>query len=91
MENYKFIFKPLFFIFNLIFATWLVFVIEEIKPSDFGRYKYLFDEPPALKTKMHKKNHLIKICADYKAGVLDSTELVKRIDMYLASPQENAK
>jgi hypothetical protein len=90
MKRFKFILKPALFIFNLLFATWLVFTIEEIKPTDFGRYEYLFEDPPALKTKKLKKEHLIKICSDYKAGVLDTNELVKKIDMYLALPESAA-
>ena len=87
MKRFKFILKPALFIFNLLFATWLVFTIEEIKPTDFGRYEYLFEDPPALKTKKLKKEHLIKICTDYKTGVLDTNELVRKIDMYLALPE----
>ena len=86
MKNYHFILKPILFIFNLMFATWLVFEIESITPSDFGRYGYLFEDPPALTTKKLKKEHLIKICADYKAGKLDTGALVEQIDMYLALP-----
>lgn len=87
MKNYKFLVKPILFIFNLIFATWLVFAIESVTPSDFGRYGYLFEDPPALTTKKLKKEHLIRICADYKAGKLDTSDLVERIDMYLALPE----
>ena len=87
MKKYRFILKPVLFIFNLIFATWLVFTIEGITPSDFGRYEYLFEDPPALKTKKLKKEHLIKICSDYRAGKIDTTDLVKKIDMYLALPE----
>lgn len=87
MKKYKFILKPALFIFNLIFATWLVFTIEGISPTDFGRYEYLFKDPPALTTKKLKKEHLIKICSDYRKGLIDTTTLVKQIDMYLALPE----
>lgn len=88
MKKYRFILKPALFIFNLLFATWLVFAIEGIKPTDFGRYGYLFEDTPALKTKKLKKQHLVKICSDFKSGKLDTTDLLKRIDMYLALPEK---
>jgi hypothetical protein len=88
MKKYKFIIKPLLFIFNLLFATWLVFAIEDIKPTDFGRYEYLFEDPPAVKTRKQKKEHLIRISSEYRKGIIDTTELVRQIDMYLALPSE---
>ena len=42
MKKYNFLFKPVFFIFNLLFATWLVLKIEEIKPSDFSKRPSFF-------------------------------------------------
>jgi hypothetical protein len=87
MKKYKFLLKPAFYIFSLFFATWLVFKIERIKPSDFGRYKHLFGERPKfIKSKLDKKN-LKKLCIDYKAGVIDSLELERKIDKIL-SPAE---
>jgi len=88
MKKYKFIIKPLLFVFNLLFATWLVFAIEAIKPTDFGRYEYLFEDPPVVKTRKQKKEHLIRISSEYKKGIIDTTELVRQIDMYLALPSE---
>lgn len=49
MKKYNFLFKPLFFIFSLVFATWLVLFIEKISPSDFGKYGHLFDNGPGVK------------------------------------------
>jgi hypothetical protein len=89
MKKYKFILKPLLFICNLLFATWLVFAIEDIKPTDFGRYEYLFEDAPALKTKKLRKEHLIRICSEYRKGIIDTTELVRKIDMYLALPEDS--
>ena len=83
MKNYAFIFKPLFFIFNLIFATWLVFKIETISPSDFGRYSSLFDDPPG--SMGYRKKNLTKIIVDYKKGRLDSIQLAQKIEKYIES------
>lgn len=71
----------MFFIFNLLFATWLVFKIEEISPSDFGRFKSLFDDPPgSIST---RKKNLKKIIVEYKKGTLDSAQLDQKIEKYL--------
>jgi len=64
-------------------------MIEEITPSDFGRYKSLFEDPPRLSPdKMHHKQYLKKLCADYKSGKLDSLELELKLDGYLIAPKE---
>jgi hypothetical protein len=81
MKNYSFLFKPVFFLFNLIFATWLVFKIEAIAPSDFGKYKSLFEDPPG--SMGYKKKQLKKLFVDYKIGKLDSIQLEKRLETYL--------
>ena len=43
MKKYNFLFKPLFFIFSLVFATWLVLYIEKIHPSDLGSLGHMFE------------------------------------------------
>ena len=83
MKNYTFLFKPAFFLFNLIFATWLVFKIEEISPSDFGKYKSLFEDAPG--SVGYKKKRLKKIIIEYKAGKLDSVQLERQLENYLES------
>jgi hypothetical protein len=89
MKEYRFLFKPLFFIFNLLFATWLVFQIEKIHPSDFGKYRSWFEEPPKLNvTKMYKKQMLKKLISDYKKGVLDSVQLDRSLEDYLLKSSE---
>ncbi len=89
MKKYKFIWQPVFFIFNLLFATWLVFQIEEISPSDFGKYKSLFEGPPALTpVKKFTKQYLKQICTDYKTGALDSVQLEQQINRLLTEPKE---
>jgi len=87
MEKYKFLLKPAFFIFNLLFSTWLVFQIEKISPSDFGKYKSIFENPPKP-IPVQKKQELKKLCADYKAGLLDSAGLEQRLDKFLVSQKE---
>jgi len=87
MKKYLFLLKPASFIFNLLFATWLVLHIEKIRPSDFGEYKSLFD-PPTVSTpdKTKSKKYLKQIFFDYKAGKLDSIELELKLDKYLTPP-----
>jgi hypothetical protein len=95
MRDYRFIIKPLFFIFNLLFATWLVFKIETISPSDFGRYKALFESKsptsPALKTdnygtSISDKKFLKNLFYSYHIGLIDSVELDQELDSFFKSP-----
>lgn len=89
MKNYKFLFKPVFFIFSLVFSTWLVLVIEKAQPSDFGRYRYLF-EKSETKPPLHKKRnkqYLKNLISAYKAGVIDSVKLDKQLQIFLESPE----
>ncbi len=86
MKEKLFILKPLFFIFNLIFATWLVFSIEKLSPSDFGKYRSLFDTPePLSPEKMGDKQYLKRVISDYRAGKLDSADVERLLDRYLIS------
>jgi hypothetical protein len=75
LKKYRFLLKPAFFIFNLLFSTWLVFQIEQISPSDFGKYKYIFESPRKLPPAFARKQEIKKLCDQYKAGLLDSTQL----------------
>ncbi len=89
MKKYIFLFKPLLFIFNLFFATWLVFKIEKIRPSDMGRYGYLFEDvPPPSMLKALNKQYLKNLCYDFKNGVVDSLTLDQRIEQLLAKPAQ---
>jgi len=98
MKKYKFLFKPLFFICSLIFSCWLVLIIEQISPSDFGKYESLFKtkthattaivkESAFIKKEEHQnkynKNCIKKICLDYKAGLIDSTKLDEELEIIL--------
>ena len=92
MKKYNFLFKPLFFICSLVFATWLVLFIEKISPSDLGKYESLFNSRPKAMPKeinagtsfMHHKQSLKKICNDYKAGLIDSTKLDQELEKIFA-------
>jgi hypothetical protein len=86
LRKYKFLFKPAFFIFNLFFSTWLVFQIEKIRPSDFGRYRYWFELPDKASIEAARKKHIKKLCDDYKAGLLDSTQFQLQLDKVISRP-----
>lgn len=89
MKNYKFILKPLFFIFNLVFATWLVLQIEKIKPSDFGEYKSIFYTGPKPKfVTQADKHYLKKLCTEYKRGTIDSLKLEKSLEDFLTADED---
>lgn len=96
MKKYNFLFKPFFFICSLLFATWLVLYIEKIRPSDLGKYESMFNStpkpPPKVKSVHHShmndKQIFKKICADYKAGLIDSTKLDQQIEDFLKDQAE---
>ena len=89
MRNYKFIFKPLFFIFNLVFATWLVLKIEKIQPSDFGEYKSIFYSGPKPKiVTISDKEYLRTLCDKFKKGEIDSLKLEKKLEQFLTPDEE---
>jgi hypothetical protein len=85
MKNYKFLFKPVFFIFNLIFATWLVIKIERLQPSDFGRYKYIFEHREARPDQVpqYDKYYLKTLADDYKSGKLDSVAFDIQLEKFI--------
>ncbi|MCE3225901.1 MAG: hypothetical protein K0S32_452 [Bacteroidetes bacterium] len=90
MNKYSFLFKPVFFVFNLIFATWLVLAIEKIQPSDFGKYKSIFDKAPKPKTvTTNDKDYLKALFIKYKTGQLDSLNLEKELDKFVAPVVED--
>ena len=92
MKNYKFLLKPIFFVFNLIFATWLVITIEKIKPSDFGEHKTLFDPAPQPRVVTIKDKDFLKTLAyEYKYGIIDSLKLDQKLGEYLTVPEDDKK
>lgn len=96
MNKYNFLFKPIFFICSLLFATWLVLYIEKINPSDLGKYESLFNSRPKehpeeskiKKSLANDKEHLKQICIDYKEGLIDSTQLDQELEGFLKSSQK---
>jgi hypothetical protein len=92
MKKYKFLLKPIFFIFNLIFATWLVLKIEKIKPSDFGEHKSMFTKAPAPRILTKSDKMVLKtFFMEFKYGLIDTAQLNKKLDKFLASPEEAAE
>lgn len=83
MKDYTFILKPLFFVFSLVFSTWMVLAIEKISPSDFGEYKTLFESQPAPLVKF--SSHYIKhMFGEYKTGKIDSIQLERKLETFLS-------
>lgn len=93
MKKYKFLLKPAFFIFNLIFATWLVLKIEKIQPSDFGRYKGMFESsevrPDPQPETRYDKYYLKKLADDYRSGILDSAGFDLQLEKFIAAANKN--
>jgi hypothetical protein len=92
MKRYKFILKPLFFIFSLLSSSYMVLEIEKISPSDFGRHQRLFvsdPKPAAIPVKsetriyVYSHEYLKNLCFDYKYGIIDSETLDERINTFL--------
>lgn len=83
MRNYSFLLKPIFFIFSLLFATWLVVAIEEISPSDFGQKAAPAQETTGPENVNGRVKHLQNLCAAYKGGIIDSTALYQKLTIFL--------
>ena len=93
MKRYKFLIKPLFYIFSLTASSYMVLVIEKISPSDFGKHQDLFvsSPKPAAAAQVVKldytKEYLKNICFDYKYGIIDSATLDERLSTFLYGTQ----
>lgn len=83
MRNYTFLLKPIFFIFSLLFATWLVIVIEKISPSDFGQKSAPAQKTAIPENKSGNLQYLQNLCTAYKAGTIDSALLNQRLKSFL--------
>jgi hypothetical protein len=85
MKKYTFLVKPVFFIFNLLFATWLVLKIEKLSPSDFGRYKSMFEHTEARPDKVpqYDKYYLKTLVEDYRSGKMDSTMFDLQLEKFI--------
>jgi hypothetical protein len=80
MTKYAFLYKPLFFIFSLFFASALVLYIEKLEPSDFGRYKEIFESGPRKKRVSEADlPWLTNIAYDFKKGKLDTVMLQSKL------------
>ncbi len=89
MKNYAFILKPLFFIFSLIFSTWMMLAIEKISPSDFGEYKSLFeDEYSSVHSFEYHKQNLRQLFLEYKHGEIDSIQMEQKLESFFNSFQK---
>ncbi len=99
MKEYKFLIKPLFYIFNILFATWLVIRIEKLHPSDFGKTKFLFDKSlnpvtiPVQNSSVFKsdKQYLKNLFFDFKAGLIDSLSFDHQLDVFLNTEKKTLK
>jgi hypothetical protein len=90
LKRYSFIFKPLFFIFSLLFATALVLKIEEIQPSDFGERQH-FITPNAKNQDgvLPDKKQLKRLYIEYLSGKIDSTQLLKKLDLLFEETEKS--
>jgi hypothetical protein len=75
-----------------MFATWLVFKVESLQPSDFGRFKSVF-EPVEAKPKnvpQYDKHYLKMLADDYKSGRLDSAMFDLQLDRFIVDASKKA-
>jgi hypothetical protein len=92
MKKYQFLFKPLFFIFNLCFACWLVLKIEKISPSDFGKHRSLFESAPKpaspqnMDSCTYAGKCLRNLAATYKSGLIDDSMFHRELETLLKTP-----
>jgi hypothetical protein len=80
MKKYNFLLKPVFFIFSLFFATWLVIEIEKLSPSDFGEPNQEVPLKMSTTDKFTEQKECLKnICFEFKTGKIDSLKLDKKL------------
>lgn len=84
MKNYTFIFKPLFFVFSLVFSTWMVLAIEKVSPSDFGEYKTLFETQSSPMAKF-SSHYIQQLFLEHKNGTIDSIQLQRKLEMFIGA------
>jgi len=88
-KKYKFLIKPAFYIFSLLFSCWFVLKIEKVSPSNFGRYRSLFENDSKSKINAAKikpqrfRPYLQKLFTAYKTGHIDSTRFEQQFDKFL--------
>lgn len=81
-DKYSFLFKPVFFIFCLLSGSWIVLKIEKLSPSDFGRYKSLFEKEDSILPDQQQKPRLKKLINDYKTGSVDSAMFETKLEEF---------
>ncbi|MDO9184588.1 MAG: hypothetical protein Q7W13_01155 [Bacteroidia bacterium] len=81
--KYNFLLKPLFFIFSLLFASWLVLKIEKLRPSDFGKERYLFENEPVPSVAKYDEQYLKNLFLEYKFGIINSRQLDEKLEFFL--------
>ena len=90
MKRYTFLFKPIFFIFSLLFASWLVLKIEKIRPSDFGKEKLLLENEPVPTVSKYDEQYLKNLFLEYKFGIINSKQLDEKLEFFLKSDSQNS-
>lgn len=94
-NKYSFLFKPAFFIFCLLAGSWIVLRIEKLSPSDFGRYRSLFEREEKIIPREPGKTKLKKLVLDYKNGLIDSvmfeTQMEEFFKYYSKSTRQENK
>ena len=89
MKDYKFLLKPLFYIFNILLASWLVIKIEKLHPSDFGEYETFFEpaKTPHVEKKkdisLSDKQYLKNLYSDFIKGKIDSLMIDRQLEQFL--------
>jgi hypothetical protein len=89
MKKIDFLFKPIFFIFSLLFAAWMLMKIEKLNPSDFDDHKTHVSQKsnkiPDSCLWNNRKKYLQNLCTSYKAGMIDSSRLDEKLTIFLES------
>jgi hypothetical protein len=84
MEDRRFLIKPIFYISSLVFSCWLVLKIEQLCPSDLGRYESLFHSvqttPKENILRPVEKRDLYSLISDLKAGRIDSIRFERELE-----------
>ncbi|OFY86200.1 MAG: hypothetical protein A3F72_07030 [Bacteroidetes bacterium RIFCSPLOWO2_12_FULL_35_15] len=90
MKKYNFLWKPIFYIFSILFAAWLVNEIEKISPSNFGMQKSpkIFDAGNS--DHQSRKQYLKSLFVNYRAGQLDSAKLDEKLTLFLNTVENSS-
>jgi hypothetical protein len=88
MKKIDFLFKPMFFICSLFFATWMTLKIEQLQPSDFSRYTRLFENEREIQERKRqilgtRKQGFKQLYLQYRTGKIDSLKFEKELEEML--------